>query len=108
MAITPTNVYSRYDLSSANGVQTSLPFISLDSKSTDKQVVWQQNVSRMDILSNLYYGLPYYGFLIMIANPEYTMEFDIPNNTIITVPFPLDDTLTEYNNKIVNFGKPQN
>lgn len=100
-----TNTYSRYQNSIINGTQTTLPFIKLDSKPTDKQIVWKMGVDRTDKISDLYYSSPFYGFLIMLANPQFgPMEFDIPDNTIITIPFPLKDTLTEYNNKVKNIA----
>ena len=39
------------------------------------------------------------------ANPEYTMEFDIPDNTIIRIPYPLKETLDEFMEKTQNFSK---
>ena len=42
-----------------------------------------------------------YGWLILLANPDYGgMEFDIPDNTVIRIPFPLMDTLREYQQKV--------
>lgn len=98
--------FSRYKPFSINGTQITIPFIQLDQKVTDKQVVWKSGIDRMDKLSNNYYsGDPRNGWLIMLANPEYTFEFDIPNNTIITIPYPLQETLNEYNEKANNFSK---
>jgi hypothetical protein len=37
-----------------------------------------------------------------LANPEYAMEFDIPNNTVIRVPFPLEDARSEYSQKVIS------
>ncbi len=100
------NYYSRYQLSNANGVQKTLPFIKLSEKSTDKQIAWEEGISRMDIISDTYYGKPIYGIFIMMANPQYGgMEFDIPDNVIIRVPFPLEETLKEYFEKLKNISK---
>jgi len=98
------NYYSRYELNTSNGSGTTLPFITLTPKTTDKQVVWVEGVSRMDVLSNTYYGQGIYGIVIMMANPEWAMEYDIPNNTIITIPFPLEDTLKDYFNQLSNIA----
>lgn len=100
------NYYSIYELSNANGVQTSLPFIVLDEKSTDITIAWQENLSRMDIISDNYYGSPIYGKFIMMANPQYGgMEYDIPDNSLIRVPFPLEDTIKEYFDKLKNISQ---
>jgi hypothetical protein len=40
--------------------------------------------------------------LILWANPEYFLEFDIPDNAVIRVPYPLNDVLAEVNNFIIN------
>ena len=100
------NYYSRYQLNMANGSGTTLPFITLDSKPTDKQIVWEAGVSRMDKISDTYYGEGIYGIIIMMANAEFgSMEYDIPNNSIITVPFPLETTLKEYFTKLQNIAQ---
>jgi hypothetical protein len=37
----------------------------------------------------MYYNNPYGGWLIMLANPEFGgLEFNIPNQTVIRIPFP--------------------
>lgn len=95
--------YSRYQLVTSNGTQQSIPFIKLDAKTTDKKIVWKEGISRMDIISNNYYNDPLYGWIIMLANPQYGgFEFDIPHNSIITIPFPLKETLEEYNQKLAD------
>jgi len=40
--------------------------------------------------------------LILWANEQYFMEFDIPDNTVIRVPWPLQDALNEVQTKIVS------
>lgn len=98
--------YSRYTPFNLNGVQITVPFIKLDEKSTDKLIVWKSGVSKMANLSFDYYsGNPTYGALILLANPEWSMEYDIPNNTIIRIPYPLQDTLNEYIEKANDFSK---
>jgi hypothetical protein len=96
--------FQRYKPFNSNGVQSTVPFIKLDEKSTDKKVVWKTNVDRMDKYSNTYYSDPRYGWLILLANPQFTMENDIPDQTIIRIPYPLTETMNEYLDKSNNFS----
>jgi hypothetical protein len=74
-----------------------IPGLKLPLEGTDKKVVYKQGVSRLDKISMEYYGAPFYGWLIMMYNRSLgAMEFDIPNNEIITVPFPLNSALSRY------------
>jgi hypothetical protein len=64
---------------------------------TDKQVVYELGKSRLDIISNKYYGNAYHGFLILMANPQFGgLEFNIPDREIIRIPFPFDSAIERY------------
>ena len=40
----------------------------------------------------------------MLANPQYgSMEFDIPEGSILRIPFPLMDSLQDYQEKVEQF-----
>jgi hypothetical protein len=92
--------FNRYGQFKSGSDMSNIPFIRLSSKPTDISTIYNQT-KRLDVLSQKYYGTPYYGWLIMMANPEYGgLEFDIPENTTIRIPFPLMDTLKEYQNKL--------
>ena len=89
--------YDRYQQFKVDGKYKPLPFIKIKPKSSDKTVLYEKQISRMDKLSQLYYGNPYHGWLIMLANPQYGgVEGDIPNNEIIRIPFPFKDSLQQY------------
>lgn len=93
--------YDRYQFFKQDGKNITVPFITLDKKPTDIQVVYKSAEDRMDKLSQKYYGDPTYGWLIMIANPSFGgLEFNIPNETIITIPYPLQKTVEDYFNKV--------
>jgi len=80
--------YNRYEpLKVVDNIRL-IPFIKLPELPTDKYIQWKVG-SRMDILSNKYYGSPFFDFLILQANPEFISEFDIPVGTYIRIPFPL-------------------
>lgn len=96
--------YDRYGEFKINGEIKPLPFIKIAPKSTDKIIPYLKNRDRMDKLSQLYYNNPYYGWLIMSANPQYGgLEFDIPNNDLIRIPFPLKVSIQQYIEQVNNY-----
>lgn len=97
---------NRYNSLISNGQTKQMPLIKLREKSTDKSKNWVKGIDRMDILSNNYYSHPYGGWLIMLANPQFADEFEIPEGTLIKIPFPylnsvqqFTDAMTAYENK---------
>jgi len=98
--------YDRYADFKKNGEYEFIPFIKLRKKASDIKLVYKKDTSRLDIISDRYYGSPYYGWLILMANPQYgSLEFNIPDGTTIRVPFPLSDTLQEYQKKVEEYKK---
>ena len=62
-----------------------------------KKYFYKKNVSRLDKISQDYYGSPYFGWLIMLANPEYGgLEWNIPNGALLAIPFPLTASIQDY------------
>lgn len=91
------NTYDRYSMFRSEGAIQMVPFIKLKPKSSDCFEIYKLGVSRLDLISNKYYGNPNYDWLIMTANPEYgSLEYNIPDGVELRVPFPLDITLQEY------------
>lgn len=89
--------YDKYELlSDNNGGLKQPPYIKLPINDTDKYVEWRTGKSRMDLLSNMYYGSPIFGFFILYANPKYLYEWDIPNGSIIRIPFPFEKVKQDY------------
>jgi len=96
--------FNRYKEFNIDGVVNTMPFIQIVSKSSDKRVVYRSGRDRLDRISFTYYGNPLFGWLILIANPQYGgLEFNIPDGTTITIPFPLNDALQEYHNGVTNY-----
>ena len=61
-------------------------------------------VSSLCLISYDYYGDPNYDWLIMMANPEFgSLEYEIPDNTQLRIPYPLDVTMEDYYNQINNY-----
>ena len=74
-----------------------VPGIKIPLRTTDKQIAYKLGSTRFDILSNEYYGTPYCGWLIMLANPEFGgLEFAIPDNSTIRIPFPFKSSIDIY------------
>lgn len=87
--------YSRYKSFNLNGTNQIVPFISIPKKNTDYYEYYRN--TRLDLLSYKYYGDANYGWLILQANPEYgAFEFNIPQNTILRIPYPLESTISQY------------
>lgn len=57
------------------------------------------------MLSYKYYGDANYGWLILQANPSLgSMEFNIPDNASIRIPYPLNDALKRYEASVANYN----
>ena len=95
------NYFDRYEKYRGNGNVRILPGIVLESRGNDKTVIYKKGETRLDILSQRYYNNPYHGFLILARNPQWGgLEFDIPDGTVISIPFPFRDTLQRYEDKV--------
>jgi hypothetical protein len=89
--------FNRYDNLIVNGVQTIVPYVRIPAKSTDKIYIYRVGLSRLDKVSQTYYGSPYFGWLILQANPEYSgSEVNIPDNATLKIPFPLLSSILDY------------
>ena len=94
----------RYEDFRFNNTIKPMPGLVLKQQSSDKTVLYKLGETRLDKLSNLYYNSPYFGWLIMSANPQYGgLEFLIPDQTIIVVPFPFEDAINRYIRLVNNY-----
>lgn len=92
---------SRYSKFINNGTMDLVPFIPIPKRKSDYYINYKQGFMRMDILSSEYYNDPNYGWLILQANPEYgSLEYKIPNNAIIRIPYPFEAVITQYQNDV--------
>ncbi len=102
----PHQDYKRYEtLKNTDGTTDSMPFVNLPSNPSDKFEYWNTNFSRMDKISQKYYGNPFYDFLILYANNIYLNEFDIPDGALIRVPFPLSKVKADYEAALIAFER---
>ena len=80
----------------------SFPRVIIDKRGTDKFVLFNLEKTRLDRIAYEIYEDDTFWWVILLANPEYFLEFDIPLNTVIRVPFPVLDVLGEIESKITN------
>ena len=89
--------YNRYKDFIKNGELKVVPYIEIGKKTSDRFVVYKVGRSRLDKISQQMYDTPYFGWLILQANPEYGgQEWNIPDGRLIRVPFPLFSALQDY------------
>lgn len=99
--------FDRYYYARIDGQLNQLPFIELPEDSNDKYIKYIEgsNKTRFDILAQKYYNNPTMGFFILMANPEYMSEHDIPDGKVIRIPFPKERIMQIYNDVMKNiFG----
>jgi hypothetical protein len=97
--------FDRYENFRFNGGMKPIPGIKISKEGTDKSVIYKLGDTRLDILSNSYYNSPYYGWLILSANQEYGgLEFLIPDQSQIIIPFPFESGISRYINAINNYN----
>jgi hypothetical protein len=95
--------YDRYEKFKVNNQIKPLPFIQIPVSPNDISAQYNVN-SRLDIMSQQYYGVPYYGWLILQANPMYgSLEFNIPVGSVLRIPYPLINALQAYQQEIDKF-----
>lgn len=91
------NYFDRYQFFEDNGNFRIVPGIEIPIKGTDKYIQYKKGKTRFDKLSQEYYGTPTFGWLILMANQQLgSIEFEIPDNTLVRIPFPLITTLQDY------------
>jgi hypothetical protein len=95
--------YNRYTNFLINGQQTVVPYVNIPEKTSDKRYIYKNGISRLDKVSQEYYGTPLFGWLILAANPIYGgIEWNIPDNSILRIPFPLVSSVQDYEAELKN------
>jgi hypothetical protein len=95
--------WNRYNEFLINGEQTVVPFVQLAQKTTDKAYIYKVAMSRLDKVSQEYYDSPYFGWLILQANPQFGgLENNIYDGAILIIPFPLIPSIQDYKAAIEN------
>jgi len=96
--------YNRYKNFFIDGEHKPVPFVQLPKKVTDITYQYVKNVSRLDKISQEYYNSPFFGWLILVANPKYGgLEWNIPDKSLITIPYPLIESIQDYEAALKNY-----
>ncbi len=78
-----------------------IQFVPIQIKSTDKTYLWNKKVDRMDKVSQLFYGHPFGGNIILMANSSYGCnEDDIPDESILIIPYPFQSAVQQYTDNL--------
>ena len=97
--------YDRYENFITDGSFRIVPGIEIPIKGGDKYVQYKKGKDRLDKYSQEYYNSPLYGWLILQANPLLGgVEFEIPDNSYIRIPFPLVTSLQDYKRHIETYN----
>ena len=97
--------YNRYEILNNTTTIQIMPMVKLPVNSTDKFEYWNSEIHRFDKLAYKYYGNPFYDFFILLANPSYVSEYDIPDDTLIRIPFPIEKVKSDYENILTMLKK---
>ena len=98
--------FDRYTSFRDEGKISIVPFIEIQKKNSDKYIRYNRRTTRLDKVSYEYYNNPDYAWLILQANPELgSIENFIPDNALVRIPYPLDETLNLYLNEIVKYNE---
>lgn len=79
----------------------NMPPIIIKKRTTDKFISYDRSKNRLDYIAGQVYYDETLWKLIMWANPEYFIEFDIPSGTILRVPFPVNDVISEITQQLI-------
>ena len=92
--------FYRFLVKQGDNTLNNMPPIEIDARESDKRVTYNKGFTRLDRIAGDIYEDETLTKLILWANPEYAYEFDIPDGTVIRVPFPKNDVLQEVTRKI--------
>lgn len=92
--------FSTLLVNTSNSTLDSMPYVDIDKRDTDKFVLYNNKLMRLDGLAGDVYEDETLWKIILWANPDYECEFDIPDNTLIRVPYPKNDVIDEIVTKI--------
>lgn len=73
----------------------AMPFIDIPLRSDDVFVTYNKNRTRLDRIAGDIYEDETLWKIILWANPDYSIEFDIPDNTPIRVPLPKNEVIKD-------------
>jgi len=89
--------FDRYQYFEQDGTFKIVPGLEIPIKGTDEYHQYKKGKDRLDKISEDKYNSPFFGWLILQANPlAGSIEFEIPDNFMLRIPMPLLSTLQDY------------
>lgn len=89
--------FNRYQFFVDDEEHKIIPGVEIPLKGTDKFIQYKKGKDRLDKISQDNYNTPLFGWIILLANPSLgSIEFEIPDNSTLRIPFPLINTLQDY------------
>jgi AAA15 family ATPase/GTPase len=85
-----------------NRALLDMPPIKISSRITDKFITYDKAKNRLDYIAGQVYQDETLWKIIMWANPEYSIEFDIPSGSVIRVPYPINEVLSEITSQLID------
>jgi hypothetical protein len=96
--------WNRYSDFNINGEQTIVPFVNIAQKPTDKTFIYKVGRSRLDVVSQEFYNSPFFGWLILQANPQFGgLENNIYDGAVLIIPYPLLPSLQDYKSAVSEY-----
>ncbi len=96
--------YDRYAAFRNNGSFNVTPTVEIGKEKSDLYIIYDSTRMRFDLLSYKYYGDANYGWMILLANPQYgSLEFMIPHGVKLRIPYPLTSAIQRYEKKITEW-----
>jgi len=97
------NYVDRYSSFRVNAGMKPIPGITIPKLDSDLTYIYKQGLTRLDKVSNMFYNNAWSGWLILAANPQFGgLEFNIPDNTLIIIPYPFDSAVNRYTTEVIN------
>lgn len=81
-----------------------LPNITISESESDITEIYEKG-SRLDKFADDYYNNPLDYKLILMANPKYSIEFDIPEGETIRIPFPRESAILRYKEAVKRYKR---
>jgi hypothetical protein len=75
------------------------PNVTIKDRETD---LWMEygTEDKLELVAHEVYGDASLWWIIMLANPEYAMEYEIEPGETLRVPLPLNSVITEIKNQV--------
>lgn len=78
---------------------TAFPRVKISERDTDLFLEFKSTDKLENIAANTY-GDPSLWWIILMANPEYTLEYDIEPGEIIRIPLPINSVVKEIRDQL--------